>query len=394
MPEVPLPKIESPTKIRVGLMSYAMDLRQAKGTAIYTRKLIEQLLDDERFEFTLIHYEKNDDPLYAKTKELIIPEWIYRSRFVRQLYFFWRFRHQPFDIIHWFQPRAYPGYWWAPAKHLIITIHGGGKYYYPFFSISARMFDWVIRYAHHWFDRLIVVTEQARIESAETYHIPLDRLSVTYNGGGERFVPKEKVTAFTNVQTHTPEITRPFILNISRLQPHKNIGTLISAYIHLRKTTNQKEQLVIVGWPTERYEELYEQARSSAYAKDIVFIKFVEDELLNDFYSAAEVFVFPSLSEGFGLPLVEAMSAGTPVITSSVSCMPEVLGDAGMLVAPTDVLALSKAITTLLRDPVLSQSYRERGLLRAKQFTWKKTAEATKNIYFEVMGLSSKSNNR
>src|SRR3989344_5054140 len=147
-------------------MSYSMDNRVAKGTAVYTRCLIENLLNDESFDFTLVHYEKTDDPLYQKAKEIIIPKFLYPSRFLRQLYFFWLYRKERFDIIHWFQPRAYPGYWWAPAIYKVITIHGGGKYSYPKFSISSRMFEWVLRYTNQWFDCFIVGTNISKDESA------------------------------------------------------------------------------------------------------------------------------------------------------------------------------------------------------------------------------------
>ena len=130
-------------------MSYAMDNRQAKGTALYTRKLIENLLANDRFDFYLVHYDKVDDPLYKKAHEIMIPriKLPYGSRFVSQLLFFWKFRKNKFDIMHWFQPRVYPFYWLAPAKKIVITMHAAGDITAPgFFVFSKEVFNFVLKY--------------------------------------------------------------------------------------------------------------------------------------------------------------------------------------------------------------------------------------------------------
>jgi glycosyltransferase involved in cell wall biosynthesis len=377
--------MNSNRKIKVALMSYAMDNRPAKGTAIYTRRLIEHLVNDNQFEFTLIHYEKVDDKIYRQVKEVVIPQFFYPSRWLRQLKFFWQWRRSRFDIIHWFQPRLYPGYWWAPATYKVVTIHGGGKFYYPKFSFSARVFDWVLRFLNQSINCAIVVSSSAKKEAQTTYGLKADLLAVTHNGGSESFQPISKTEALLRVKKIYPQINRSFILNISRLQPHKNINNLILGYIAMRNALKDDPLLVIIGQPTEKYESTYKLARESNYRDDIIFINYVDQEYLNDLYSAATIFVFPSLSEGFGIPIIEAFAAGTPVVASSVSSLPEIVGEAGILADPCNPQDLARAMLELLNDKQLRTKYRDLGLARAKLFTWAKTAEATKEIYLNLI---------
>ena len=121
--------MKNPTyKPKIALMSYAMDNRKTKGIALYTRKLIEGLFKDSRFDYYLIHYDKVSDTLYEKAHEIIMPKvrLPYGSRFISQMLFFWKYRKQPFDVVHWFHPRVYPFYWLVPAKKIIVTVHGAG----------------------------------------------------------------------------------------------------------------------------------------------------------------------------------------------------------------------------------------------------------------------------
>lgn len=379
-------------KIKVALMSYAMDNREGKGTAIYARELIKNLLGDERFEFTLVHYEPVDDGLYAKAdREAIMPPTFYPSRWLRQLKWFWQARRERFDIVHWFQPRLYPGYNFAPARFKIVTIHGGGEYYYPFFSISARMFDWMLRYFNRAIDLAIVGTESSLLEASDTYGLPHLKLAVTYYGGAENFKPIAKVEALAVVWEKYPQIKRDFILTVSRLQPHKNIGNLVKSYFELRDNSTVKPQLVIIAKPTEKYEDIYRLARESKYADDIIFIDYVPTEDLNYFYSAATVFAFPSLNEGFGLPVVEAMAAGTPVVVSNIPVLVEVAGGAAHLVNPYQPAEIAVAIERLLTDEGLREEKRRAGLERAKFFTWEKTAKETTEAYLKLFNHESKS---
>ena len=131
---------------KVALMSYAMDNRSAKGIALYTRKLIEGLVSSNEIDFYLVHYDEVMDPLYKKAHEIIMPKvrLPYGSRFISQLLFFWKYRKQPFDVVHWFHPRVYPFYWLVPAKKIIVTVHGAGDITAPtYFVFSRSVFNFI-----------------------------------------------------------------------------------------------------------------------------------------------------------------------------------------------------------------------------------------------------------
>jgi len=366
-------------------MSYAMDNRAAKGTALYTRKLVERLLDDDRFEWCLVHFERVDDPLYRRAREIVMPKLRLpaATRFVRTMLFFWKYRHEGFDIIHWFQPRLYPFFWLAPACHIVVTAHGAGDITAPgAFPLSRRIFNFILKHFNHTVDALIGVSEFGREEIIEYYRADPERTYAIYNGGGEDFHPILKSEAGRITSKYG--IVQPFILDVSRLVPHKNVDAVIRAYDILRTDPSRREQLVIVGGPGYRHEETYALARRSPYASSILFIEYVPQEDLNALYAAAEVFVFPSLNEGFGLPVVEAFASGTPVVTSNVAALPEIAGSAALLVDPYKPDHIAGAIGRILSDQSLRASLVEKGRARAKQFTWKKTAEETLALYHSL----------
>jgi glycosyltransferase involved in cell wall biosynthesis len=375
-------------KPKIALMSYAMDNRMAKGTALYARKLIEGLLKDDRFDFYLVHYDKIDDPLYKRTHEIIMPrvKLPYGSRFVSQLLFFWKYRNNGFDIIHWFQPRVYPFYWLAPAKKIIITAHGAGDISAPnHFVFSRSMFNFVLIYFHKWVDKVIVDCEDAKSEVVKYYGLPINIVESIYLGGAEDYRLIEKTN--NNKLLKKYGILDPYILDVSRLQPHKNIVTLINAYIEMRKLdTSRTEKLVIIGCAAykDRNDE-YDAARKSPFAKDIIFINYIDIKDLNTIYSYSELFVFPSLSEGFGLPILEAMASGTPVVTSNTTSLPEIGGNAVITVNPLNTKEIADAMRLILTDEILKKKLIKLGVCRAREFTWEKTVNKTKDLYNRLL---------
>ena len=374
-------------RLKIALMSYAMDDRSAKGSALYTRKLIEELLKDNTLDIYLIHYDKVDDPLYKEANEIIMPrvKLPYGSRFISQLLFFWKYRKNKFDVIHWFQPRVYPFYWLAPAKKIVVTIHGAGDVSAPSkFIFSRLVFNFVLIHFHKWIDMAIADCEDAKQEVVKYYGFSEDRVKSIYLGGGENYKFIEKNEARSIAEKYG--INKPYILDVSRLQPHKNIIRLIKAYELLRKNNQEiKEKLVIVGGPTSSIVEEYEIAKRSQFSSDIMFVDYVDTEDLNAIYSGSELFVFPSLSEGFGLPVLEAMASGVPVITSNTTSLPEIGGDAVIAIDPLDVNDISSAMKRVLSDKELARKMIDSGLRRAAEFTWKKTADQTKELYIKLL---------
>jgi len=172
----------------------------------------------------------------------------------------------------------------------------------------------------------------------------------------------------------------PFLLSVGSLEPGKNRERLLQAFARLQ-ARGLKHTLVVAGQRAWRYEGEAPLARRLGLADSVRFLGHVPQADLPALYSAADLFVFPSLYEGFGLPALEAMACGTPVVASNVSALPEVVGDAALQVSPLDVEALADAIERLLRDDRLRADLRERGLERARQFSWEKAARRTAEVY-------------
>jgi glycosyltransferase involved in cell wall biosynthesis len=226
-----------------------------------------------------------------------------------------------------------------------------------------------------------------RSDLIEWLDVPPEKVHVVYGGVDARFRPVEDAEARRRV-TARYGITRPFILSVSTLEPRKNLVRLIDAFARWRARSEAPHQLVIGGGPGWDYEAIYRRAAELDLGEAVVFPGFIDDADLPALLSAADVFAYPSLYEGFGLPPVEAMACGTPVIASTAPCLPEVLGSAAVLVDPYDVAALADAFDRVLGDPALRASLKARGRARAATYTWKGAAQHLLSVYQHVAGSS------
>jgi glycosyltransferase involved in cell wall biosynthesis len=175
------------------------------------------------------------------------------------------------------------------------------------------------------------------------------------------------------------------VLYQGTLQPRKNVETLVRAYARLRSQGSDDHILVLAGPRGWQYEPIFELIRQLGLEAYVTFPGFVPDDELALWYSSAAVFAFPSRYEGFGLPLLEAMACGAPVVSSSASSLPEVVGDAGVLVDPSDVEGLCSALCQLLEDEPRRQALAAAGRVRAQTFSWRRTASETVQVYREVL---------
>lgn len=210
-----------------------------------------------------------------------------------------------------------------------------------------------------------------------------EHITVAYPGIHPRFRPLEEevVEAFRERYG----LPARFILGLGTLEPRKNFPALIEAYARLAELgiPHREVPLVIAGGKGWLYEGIFETVERLNLRKHVRFLGFVPDEDLPALYNAASALAFPSLYEGFGLPPLEAMACGTPVVASNVSSLPEVLGEAAVMVAPTDVEALATALGRVLTDPEVQTTLRMRGLRQAAQFTWQDTAQVLLRVYQE-----------
>jgi glycosyltransferase involved in cell wall biosynthesis len=179
---------------------------------------------------------------------------------------------------------------------------------------------------------------------------------------------------------------RRVVLSLSAKRPHKNLIALIGALARI--PSEERPVLVLAGYPTAHEAELRARAASAGLAADVRFPGWVSAAVLEGLWALAEAFVFPSLYEGFGLPVLEAMARGVPVACSNASSLPEVAGDAALLFDPLDETAIAEALRRLLNDLALRERLRARGLERAREFTWERTARLTLESYRRALGRS------
>jgi glycosyltransferase involved in cell wall biosynthesis len=239
--------------------------------------------------------------------------------------------------------------------------------------------------------RIFAVSNFTKLEMEKLFGIPPGRIEVVYNAIDERFLHGHASTADRQLIAERYQVTYPFLLYAGRISPHKNVVRMIEAFSAL-KTELEKDQafpdlkLIIIGDDVSGNPDLRRTVIRSGVQNDVRFLGFVPIEVLRTFYDAAKIFVFPSLYEGFGLPPLEAMAHGTPVVTSNVSSLPEVVGNAAVLVHPENVFEIMRALHRVLLDQPLREKMKERSYRQAAKFSWEKSVRRILDAYHEVVG--------
>ncbi|MBT9150339.1 MAG: D-inositol 3-phosphate glycosyltransferase [candidate division WS2 bacterium] len=214
-------------------------------------------------------------------------------------------------------------------------------------------------------------------------HIPEfdnNRIKVVYLAANESFGQVDKILALQKIRNKFG-IDCNYILTLGAADPRKNTELVIKKFIELKEENDIKEKLLIVGIPNWKQTKFYDIVQESNFKKDVMFTDFVSEDDMILLYNGASMFLYPSLYEGFGMPVLEAMACGVPVITSNITSMPEIAGDAAILINPRNPEELKNSILTLLNDKKLRNDLRERGFRQAKKFSWKKMAKETLEIY-------------
>lgn len=285
--------------------------------------------------------------------------------------------HDPNGIAPFLGPRG--------GARRVVTLHDAFAYVHP--QAHNRLDNWRYRWqlprALRRVDAVITVSACSRRDILANLPLAPRRVAIIPEGVEPRFRPVPDTQA-RRATLARYGITPPYLLYLGGINARKNIARLFEAYARLRKC-HPHLQLVIGGKPQWRVREIMATFERLALRDAVRFTGYVDDHDLPALYSAAEVFVFPSLYEGFGLPPLEAMSCGTPVVTSSVSALPEVVGDAALTVDPYDVPALAAAIERALTGEGLRAALRRCGLARAAEFTWHRAARETLTLYDQVL---------
>lgn len=269
----------------------------------------------------------------------------------------------------------------------VVTVHDlSFRFFAECFSRRDRLIlSLLMPYSARRAARVITPSERTKDDLVSEYGLSPDKIVVTPEAAGPQFRPDMEAAALDAVRTRFG-LGRPFILTLGNLQPRKNLGRLVQAYAALKATGQIDHQLVIAGQPRWRADVLTSQVRAAGLENEVRFTGYVHDSDLPALYAAADCLAFPSLYEGFGLPVLEAMACGTPVVASNAGAIPEVAGSAAILVNPYRVDEISRALQRILSDAGGRRDLRERGLERARLFSWDRTAELTRQAYRQAAG--------
>ncbi len=229
---------------------------------------------------------------------------------------------------------------------------------------------------------IIAPSEWTKREIVERLRISPEKIRVIYEAARPTMKTASAELCRSVLDKH--QLRRPFLLYVGTIEPRKNLPALIRAYDELLRTTPHRPQLALCGGRGWLCDEVFKLVEELKLQDQVRFTGYVEDADLPALYSAAEAFIYPSLYEGFGLPPLEAMACGAPVITSNVSSLPEVVGEAGLTHDPNDHRALTRMIAKLLGDEATRQHFRQEGLKQAARFSWERAARETQFVYDEI----------
>jgi glycosyltransferase involved in cell wall biosynthesis len=374
----------------------ALDMRRVAvfGVGTYVRNVVRSLAQlDSSDEFLLIgspeRLQEMDTQAPNFTKVPFAPQpnsAAYYSDFYKLLR-----RHAP-DVLH--VPYLFSRPLFTPCPY-VVTVHDLVARSYP-----ARMHNngrgvrhsiqqWLTARALHNAARILAVSQFTRNELVRLEGLRPEKIRVIYNAIDDRLSRGPTTDADRELIAERYQVNYPFLLYAGNIKPHKNVVRMIEGFSAL-KAELQKEarypdlKLIIIGDELSRHTDLRRTVIRSGVQHDVRFLGFLPIDVLRIFYDTAKVFVFPSLYEGFGLPPLEAMAHGTPVVTSNISSLPEVVGGAAVLVNPENVFDIMRAMYRVLTDQPLRERLKVRGYEQVQRYSWRSSAEQILSVYRQV----------
>jgi len=365
--------------LRIAILADPLD-RQYAGIHVYTRELIRALgRINQRHELFIIRPEKQGD--IEGVTEIVVPILPFPGHQSFRLFVQipWLLRKKKMDVV--IEPGHF-GPFNLPSKIKRITvIHDLTPLLFPHLHTFLGQFlqkiflPGILKRADH----ILVNSAYTRSDLISFFPFCGDKSTATLLGKDPIFQPEIRPEVLEKYG-----IQQPYILFTGTIEPRKNLSTLLKAYEFFKAESKLPHQLVWVGKWGWKSEDTQEQMENSPYKDEIIHTGYVAKEDLPALYSQAEVFVYPSLYEGFGLPLVEAMACGTPAITSNTSSLPEAGGPAAMYFDPKDPVELASCIASIVQDPAMQESKAKASLLQAAKFDWNKTARQSLEVIEKI----------
>lgn len=293
------------------------------------------------------------------------------------------------DLLH------VPHLFWKPQGipcPYVVTVHDLLDHMYRVNSQSALKrslhFQFTKRVLQH-AARIFAVSNFSKADTVRLFAVPPERIEVIYNAIDDSFRQGHAGEAERQFIAERYQVNTPFLLYAGRISPHKNVVRIIEAFAALKNELNKEGKfedlkLIIIGDEVSKHPDLRRACVKGGVQNDVRFLGFVPIDVLRIFYDQAKIFVFPSLYEGFGLPPLEAMAHATPVVTSNTSSIPEVVGNAAVMVNPENIFEIMRALHRVLVDQSLRDKLKARGLEQAAKFSWDSSVRRMMEIYREV----------
>jgi glycosyltransferase involved in cell wall biosynthesis len=257
-------------------------------------------------------------------------------------------------------------------------------------SMSRMVHSYLTRHVMHHAARIFAVSNFTKRDVSRYFNIKSEKIEVVYNALDENFMRGHSSAAEQALVRGRYQLDSPFLLYAGRISPHKNVARIIEAFSALKgelaKDASYPDlKLIIIGDEVSKNPDIRRAVIRSGMQHEVRFLGFVPIDVLRVFFDMAKVFVFPSLYEGFGLPPLEAMAHGTPVVTSNTSALPEVVGNAAMLVNPENVFEISRALQRVLTDQSLRDRMKTAGIEQVRRFSWEASVRRMVEVYTEVV---------
>lgn len=294
-----------------------------------------------------------------------------------------RFDRQAMGLDLYHEPSLWPFEFEGP---MVMTLHDLTHVHYPETQPADRLAA-IRRYSERGVERarrILVDSHFIAEEVRRHYGVPTERIVVAPLGHAPRFHPREPAALAPRLASLGLQPGR-YLLCVGTLEPRKNLQLALRAHERLPATLREQYPLVLAGMPGWRAEQLEKPLQRALAGGQVRLLGYQDDLGLAELFAGARLLLFPSLYEGFGLPVLEAMASGTPVIASDRSALPEVVGQAGLLIDPQDEVACAAAIERLVNDDQVWTSLREAGLMRARDFSWQRCAQITAGVYREAV---------
>ena len=364
--------MEVKTRPRLGILTRPID-QGTSGSGHFLLEMVKRLLElNRRFEIFFIHNEKNDKEIYRRAREIIIPRNPFRARKILKPF--------DFDILHYNPLSIYSPIWGIKAKK-VATEHGAEPVLIPrHYSLLAVLHELLVTpHYDRKMDHLITVSNTSKEFFSRKYRIPESRITVCHNAVNEKF------RVLKNPDPTVREKYRTggnFILHLSMFSERKNPWTILRSFKRFLDYEGCGDfRLVLAGkgWDNEKVSR---SATRLGIADRIIRPGYIPQEEAVELLNQARAFVFPSFAEGFGIPNIEAMACGCPVITSKVFAIPEIVGDAALIMDdPYDGTELASKLRQLEKDDRLREQLIKRGLKRVGMFSWDESARKLMEVY-------------